>query len=141
MSSAPPWAPLFFAISASSWVPHWSCHYYRLETGSGFAVGSWSYTTADSVVALAFYSALIIANLSATITTRVRMPVALLSGALHLGFAALHFYRLYRPFRFEVFGYPWSLSASLREAVILFVFGTLSIFLAMKMRQQKRPSN
>jgi len=34
------WRQIFFAIAACSWMPHWACHYYRLETNSSFVVGS-----------------------------------------------------------------------------------------------------
>ena len=137
MTATPRWAPLFFAVGACSWVPHWSCHYYRLETGSSFTVGSWQYTPRESVVAMAVYALLIAANLAATVAPRSRVPVAFLSGLLHLGFAGLHSYRLFRPFRFEVFGYPWSLSASTREALILAVFGVLSLVVAQRLRHER----
>src|SRR5438874_2352981 len=34
------WRRTFFAVAACSWMPHWSCHYYRLETGSSFVARS-----------------------------------------------------------------------------------------------------
>ena len=37
------WIPVFFAVAACSWMPNWACHYYRLETGSSFVVGSWEF--------------------------------------------------------------------------------------------------
>ncbi len=135
MSADRSWVPLFFATAACSWVPHWSCHYYRLETASGFAVGSWQFTKTDSLVALLIYSLLIAANLWSTIAVPARVPTAGLSGTLHLGFAALHVYRVARPFRFEVLGYSWSITASLREAIILSLFGLLSIAIAGKLRR------
>ena len=137
MSAGRSWVPVFFASAACSWVPHWSCHYYRLETASSFAVGSWQFTKIDSLVALLIYSLLIIANLWATTAAPVRVPVAGLSGILHLGFAGLHFYRVALPFRFEVLGYSWSLTASLREAIILSLFGLLSIGVAAKLGRER----
>ena len=128
------WIPLFFAASACTWVPHAACHYYRLETRSAFAVGSWEFTPADSTVALALYCLLIAANLWATAYPAPRVAVAITSGALHLCFAALHFYRLAAPFAFRVFGYEWSLAASLREAVILSIFGLVSIAVGVQMK-------
>jgi hypothetical protein len=128
----PRWIPAFFAVAACSWVPHWSCHFYRLETGSTFSVGSWDYSRRESQAALVIYAALIFANVWAVATPRVRAGVAIVSGTLHLAFAALHFFRLWRPFRFEVFGYPWSLGASLREALILSAFGALSIAIGVR---------
>jgi hypothetical protein len=86
---------------------------------------------------MAIYASLIFANLWATTDRRPRIAVAAVSGSLHLGFAGLHLYRLYRPFRFEVFSYPWPFEASLREAVILSMFGTLSLFVAVNLRQKR----
>jgi hypothetical protein len=46
-------------------MPHWSCHYYRLETGSNFVVGSWEFSRFDSAVSLLIYTAFIVINLIA----------------------------------------------------------------------------
>ncbi len=126
--------PAFFAVSACSWMPHWACHYYRLETHSSFRVGSWDFTQTDSIVAMTVYALVIIANLAAVAIPHLRMPVALTSGALHLGFAALHAMRVARPFRFEVFGYPWSIAASVRETFIVGLFGLFSILVGLRVR-------
>ena len=117
----------FFTLSACSWVPHWSCHYYRLETGSGFRVGNWAFTETDSIIAMVIYAALITANVGAVVLPAARLPVGIISGTLHLGFAGLHALRAVRPFAFEVFGYPWSTSSSMRETLIVGGFGILSI--------------
>ncbi len=124
------WLRLFFALAACSWMPHWSCHYYRLETGSSFVVGSWDFSRLDSVVSLLVYSALIGSNLAAIDRLQVRSPAALLSGLLHLALGGLHLYRLINPFRFEVFGYTWSPRASLREMIVVIPFGLLCLFIA-----------
>lgn len=116
-------------------MPHWSCHFYRLETSSGFRVGSWSFTERDSLLAIAVYTLLIVANLSATTAVRPRVTVATISGMLHLLFAAIHFYRLSRPFPFQVFGYDWPMGASLREAIILSAFGMGSLAVAIRLRR------
>lgn len=129
------WIRVFFAVSACSWMPHWSCHYYRLETDSTFVVGSFAFSRADSVLALTIYSAIIAANLFAVIKPIVRPPVAILSGVMHLCFAALHAVRLFKPFRFEVLGYPWSLTASLREVFIVGLFGLMSILIGFASRR------
>ena len=126
--------PAFFALSACSWVPHWSCHYYRLETGSGFRVGNWDFSQADSIGAMIVYSILITANVVAVVTPAARLPVGLTSGTLHLCFAALHAVRHFRPFPFEVFGYEWPLSSSLRETLIVGSFGVLSLIVAVRSR-------
>ena len=121
---------VFFAVAACSWMPHWSCHYYRLETGSSFALGSWNFSRFDSALALLIYSALIFACLLAVVRTELRRLAALSSGVLHFTLGALHTYRLVKPFRFEVFGYPWPQSASLREAIIVIPFGVLCLWMA-----------
>ena len=111
-------------------MPHWSCHYYRLETGSSFVVGSWEFSRLDSAISILVYSVLIVINLAAISRLRWRLPAALISGLLHLVIGSLHAYRLFEPFRFEVFGYPWSQSASLREALMVIPFGFLSLWIA-----------
>jgi hypothetical protein len=121
---------LFFAVAACSWMPHWSCHYYRLETGSSFAVGSWEFSRLDSLASLLVYSVLIGVNLAAIGWLQVRSPAAILSGLLHLTLGSLHVYRLFNPFRFEVFGYPWSQASSLREAILVIPFGVLCLLMA-----------
>src|SRR5438094_9690170 len=95
------WRRVFFALVACSWVPHWSCHYYRLETGSSFAVGSWDFSRFDSALALVIYSGLILACLLAVVRTELQRLAALFSGVLHIALGALHTYRLVNPFRFE----------------------------------------
>jgi len=124
------WQRIFFAIAACSWMPHWACHYYRLETNSSFVVGSWDFTRFDSVASLLVYSALIAINLTAIVRLRYRLVAAILSGILHLAIGGLHVYRLINPFRFAVFGHPWPQSASLREALIVVPFGILCLCMA-----------
>lgn len=128
------WLQLFFAVAACSWVPHWSCHYYRLETGSGFRVGSWEFSRLDSWLALVIYSVLVAANISAVVVTAARPVSALGSGVLHVAIGGLHAYRLAAPFRFDVFGYNWSLQASLREAILAIAFGVLCLWVGTRVR-------
>lgn len=129
---------LFFAISACSWVPHWACHYYRLETGTSFVVGSWSYSPAESAVSLVVYGAIIALNVLAVSQERVRFSAALVSGIGHVFLGALHVYRLFSPFTFIVFGYEWSLGASLREVFMVLPFGALCLFVAAKLAVTKK---
>jgi hypothetical protein len=124
------WLKLFFALAACSWVPHWSCHYYRLETGSSFVVGNWEFSRLDSVLFVLVYSAFICVNLTAIGQFQLRRSAAILSGMLHLVIGSLHVYRLVSPFRFEVFGYTWPRGASLREAIIVIPFGILCLWVA-----------
>ena len=123
------WRRLFFGVAACSWMPHWSCHYYRLETGSSFVVGSWEFSRFDSFLSLLVYGALIVLNLAAIERLQLRSLAALTSGFLHLTIGGLHAYRLINPFRFEVFGYPWSQGASLREVIIVIPFGLLCLLM------------
>jgi hypothetical protein len=109
-------------------MPHWSCHYYRLETGTSFVVGSWEFTRLDSIASLLVYTILIGINLLAISSLPWRRSAALLSGLLHLAIGSFHVYRLVSPFRFEVFGHIWPRGASLREALIVIPFGILCLW-------------
>ena len=124
------WLRLFFGLAACSWMPHWSCHYYRLETESNFVVGSWEFSRFDSVLSLLVYSFFIAINLAAISRFQLRRSAALLSGCFHLLIGGLHIYRLVSPFRFELFGYTWSGASSLREALIVMPFGVLCLWIA-----------
>jgi hypothetical protein len=126
----PTFLRIFFGVAACSWMPHWACHYYRLETHSSFVVGSWIFSTRDSVVSLCFYSILIALNLAAIQFERYRVVAAGASGIGHLIIGSLHVYRLVDPFRFEVFGYSWSYAASLREVMIVVPMALLSLVVA-----------
>lgn len=130
--------PLFFALSACSWMPHWACHYYRLETGTSFVVGSWNYSPMESYLSLVVYSILIGLNVLAVGIPNIRITSALASGLLHLAIGSLHIYRLWSPFAFEVFGYEWSLGASLREVFIVVPFGILCLLVASPVVRRKR---
>jgi hypothetical protein len=116
-------------------MPHWSCHYYRLETGSSFVVGSWEFSRLDSAVSLLIYTVLIVINLVA-VAGRWQLPTALLSGLLHFFIGSLHAYRLVVPFRFEVFGHDWPPDASLREVIVVVPFGLLSLWVARLLKHQ-----
>jgi hypothetical protein len=129
---------LFFAASACSWMPHWACHFYRLETRSTFVVGDWSFSRLDSQMAMVIYTILVALNLLAVVSPRTRLPVGVLSGLLHLAFAALHGWRLFRPFHFEVLGVPWPADASLREVAIVGLWGALTLFVTHRARRQSR---
>ncbi len=73
--------PVFYGLSACSWVPHWSCHYYRLETRSNFVVGAWSFSFAESAVSLIAYSLLISLSLLSISFGAFRIIAAGLSGS------------------------------------------------------------
>ena len=125
---------LFFGLAACSWVPHWACHYYRLETGSTFRVGSWNFSIAESVVSIIVYGFLIAMNLASIPFEGYRVFSATISGVGHLSLGLLHVYRLWHPFDFEVFGYEWSRGASLREVIIVIPFGLLCLVVAATIR-------
>ena len=127
----PGFLKLFFAVCACSWMPHWACHYYRLETGSSFVVGSWAFSALDSFVSLCFYTLLIALNLTAIQIEMYRVVAAAVTAIGHLIIGSLHVYRLVNPFRFEVFGYSWSYGASLREVLIVIPVGLLALIVAI----------
>ena len=127
--------PAFFAVAACSWMPHWSCHYYRLETGTTFVVGSWEFSPVVSVAHLLLYTGLIGLSVTAVVVPGVRSLSALLSGLLHLAIGAVHVARLVHPFRFEVIGWPWPLGASLREVSLVIGFGLACLAVAWRTRR------
>src|SRR5213079_1128811 len=102
------WLVVFFALAACSWMPHWACHYYRLETHSSFIVGSWSFSRLDSLIALFVYGGLKLMSLLSISISKLRVTTAGLCGIGHLILGLLHAYRILIPFKFEVFGYSWS---------------------------------
>ena len=124
------WIPVFFGIAACSWMPHWSCHYYRIETNSTFIVGNWNYSINESIVCMIIYSGLIGINLLSIIKIDYRFIAVLLSGVLHLILGIVHVIRLTNPFKFEVFGYAWSEGASIREIIIVGIFGLTCLYFA-----------
>jgi hypothetical protein len=124
------WLRMFFGVAACSWMPHWACHYYRLETGSNFVVGSWEFSKFYSGASLLVYSVFIGLNLIAIGRLNYRRTAALVSAVAHIAIGSLHALRLFRPFRFEVFGHQWPQSASLREALIVIPFGLLCLWIA-----------
>jgi hypothetical protein len=130
---------IFYGLAACSWMPHWACHYYRLETHSGFVVGSWAFSPVDSVISLFIYTVLIALNLLAISAAKYQVVAAALTSIGHLSIGFLHAYRLLHPFTFEVFGYSWTYGASLREVLIVVPFGLFSLFvaIAIKMRWKK----
>lgn len=129
---------IFFGIAACSWMPHWACHYYRLETHSSFVVGSWVFSATDSVVSILAYTGLVALNLLAIDKEKCRLVAATLTGIGHLSIGSLDAFRLVHPFTFEVFGYSWTYGASLREAIITIPFGALSLFIALSIKATKK---
>ena len=139
--SEPAFLRIFFAVSACSWMPHWACHYYRLETHSSFVVGSWSFSVADSTLSLLVYTFIIVLNLVAIQFAKWRVIVAGIDAIGHLGIGSLHVYRLVYPFTFEVFGYSWSSAASLREVLIVMPVGLLSLVVVISMLTRSRSTD
>ena len=52
---------------------------------------------------------------------------------LHIIIGSVHVVRLLRPFTFEVFSYPWSYGASLREVVVVLSFGVVCLMVTAKL--------
>lgn len=117
-------------------MPHWACHYYRLETHSTFVVGSWAFSPRDSFVSLVIYSVLITLNLLAISVGRYQFVAAALTSIGHLSLGLLHLDRLLHPFTFEVLGYTWTSGASLREVLIVVPFGLLAGFVAIAVKTE-----
>lgn len=114
---------IFFGITACSFMPHWACHYYRIETGSSFVIGSWSLTVSESYLFMLFYTLLIsLAILSVSIRS-LRPISGLVAGLVHLALGVIHIIRLRAYFKFEIFNLEWPLNASLREVLIVIPFG------------------
>src|SRR5690348_9086158 len=96
------------ALSALSWMPHWACHYYRLETASRFVAGAWEFSRGDSVAALFIYGSLIAGGLACIKFQTARSYYLLVSGFLHIVIASFQLYRLAAGLPFIVFSYEWS---------------------------------
>ena len=130
------WIQTFFAVAAISWMPHLSCHYYRLETGSTFILGNLNFSVFASILFMAFYLVLIIINIAAITQEPIRFIGAISSGIFHISFGLLHIIRLIIGFNFEVFGYEWSMGSSLREILFVLPFGIICILISIKVRQK-----
>lgn len=76
-------------------------------------------------------------ELDGNIYLNVRIPASVITGFCHLLIGSIHVYRLWDPFRFEVFGYAWSYGASLREVAIVVPFGALCLFIASKIARER----
>jgi hypothetical protein len=129
--------PIFYGVSACSWMPHLACHYYRLETDSSFVVGNWSFSPIDSLVSMIVYAVLIVGNLLAISVGKMRASISLATGMLHVLIGSIHVYRLWTQFRFEVFGHNWPYGASAREVLIVVPFGFLCILVASQLYRRK----
>jgi hypothetical protein len=128
------WIRLFFGLAACSWMPHWACHYFRLETNSSFVVGRWAFSEPESLVSLGVYSALVLSNLVCVIAPWPRVKTAEITGLCHCAIGVVHAARLVWPFRFEILGQRWSTAASAREAIVVSAFGVLSLAVAARLR-------
>lgn len=122
---------VFFGLIACSFMPHWSCHYYRIETNSSFIVGRWSFSVTDSYASMAVYTIIILLSLLSIAKPSLRIFTALLAGLLHLVLGTVHIVRLFTPFRFELFNLDWSRAATIREILIVVPFGFLCIILSL----------
>ena len=135
------WIPIFFGIVACSWMPHWSCHYYRIETGSTFIVGNLNFSVFDSLLFMLIYSVLIWINLLSISIVKFRFIAALSSGIFHLTLGFIHITRFINPFQFEIFNLEWSMDSSLREIIIVFPFGILCIAVAIIVNRNEIKKN
>ena len=83
-----------------------------------------------SMVFMVIYSGLIGFNLLSIIKNDYRFYAAILSGILHQVLAVVHIARFIDPFKFEVFGYEWTEGASIREIIIVGIFGLACFYVA-----------
>jgi len=125
---------IFYGLIACSFMPHWACHYYRIETESSFVVESWNFTVADSIVFMIIYSIIILLNLFAISFKNLRVTASLIAGIVHLTLGIIHIIRIINPFKFEIFYLNWSLNSSVRECIIIIPFGILCILLSYSTR-------
>lgn len=130
--------PAFFALAACSFMPHLSCHYYRLETHSTFIVDGFIYSPVQSFFSILFYAGLISLNILAVIKQGIRLTSLFATGFVHVLIGLVHATRLIHPFRFEVFGYNWPEQASLREVLIVFPFGLVCCMLWLNLRKTEK---
>lgn len=133
-----PSLPVLFGVVACSWMPHWSCHYYRLETQSSFIVGDLHFSFLDSWLSLLLYSSLIVLNLLSISNIKSRFAALLVSGVLHVLLGLIHIIRLIYPFHFEVFGYEWSKWASIREILIVVPFGGVCVVMSLLIKSRHK---
>jgi hypothetical protein len=122
---------LFFVIAACSWMPHLSCHFYRLETHSSFVVGTYSYSRLDSFISIGIYLVFVLLNVFSVVFGRIRVFSALVSGIFHLLLASIHMYRLMHWFTFIVFGYAWPKESTILEISLIGPFGIICITMAV----------
>lgn len=126
----------FYGIIACSLMPHWACHYYRIETQSSFVIGSWRLTILDSYLFIIFYSLLIVFVLLSIRFDSLKLISGLLMGCAHITFGIVHLIRLFHFFQFEIFNLEWSLRSSFRESLISILFGLLCFGLSVWQRKK-----
>ena len=129
--------PIFFGLTACSFVPHWACHYYRLETESSFIFGQCSFTVLESLLSMTLYTIIIGLNLFSIVFGQTRIVATLFAGILHLTLGVIHIVRLIHPFKFEIFNLDWPLNSSLREILIVVPFGIICIVIGLTLLRKK----
>jgi len=133
------WIPVCFFLAACFWVPHWWSHYRQFGTQRVFGRRPWDFMPGDSWGALVVYGLLIIANLSSVWAPSWRWASAVASGVLAMSLGSLQFYRLWKPFPFEIFGYSWSREGSVLEAMAVTAFGAAFFVVAHRVRPVSSP--
>lgn len=129
------WLPLFFGIAACSWMPHWACHYYWIETHSSFTAGRWVFSRSESLVALVASSGLVLMNLLGVVWARPRAWFAVITGVGHLAIGAAHTAGPIWPSGFDVFNHLWPVVTSTQGVVAVIAFGGLSCVVAAILRR------
>lgn len=118
-------------------MPHWACHYYRIETNSSFVVAQWKFSVTESYISMGVYTTVILFSLLAIKIQALRIFTSFLAGILHLTLGIVHIARLIDPFKFEIFNLEWSLGATMREVLIVTPFSILCLALSLLLARHK----
>jgi hypothetical protein len=124
-------------------MPFWFCHYFRLETGTSFAIYTIDFSFTDSYLLLALFSLAILFSVLSISIFRLRFASVVLAGILHLIITAIHIARLIHPFRFEVFNIEMPMSGSKRELLfgIPLVIACIAVAISLKRKTSASRDN
>jgi hypothetical protein len=121
-----------WALLGYTYIPHLSCHYYKLATNSTFIVANWQMDLKDSIIMIIFYFSLAGSCILAILFRQIRKPIGIIAMAVHLTLGIIHFIRIWYPFKFEVFNIEWPLHSSLLEVFISIPCAFLALLLLLK---------
>ena len=125
-----------WAILSCTYMPHLSCHYYKLATNSSFIVGNWQMDLKDSIILIIFYFLLISGCILSIICRQIRKPIGIIAIAVHSSLGIIHLLRIAYPFKFKIFNIEWPMHSSILEVILSIPCALLAIFLLSKKKQQ-----